>query len=264
MMFLITSLREHLLHLIWSYDYMTQGPLCLWFSVTPQNEQSPLVQDEEDLFVIEQSSQDFLKVTKAEYIGYKKLVQRERQLLYKPSFRTGIICCKSKSVKSCNIPFKLHLYPVVTVPTSVKLPENTKPRYLEDEGLYVGERPPVSLTNENIMEHRILKMEEVETTTRIKSAEWVWKRHQHVWTHLPLVSFTKGKKWFGTDGRIIALPDPIKESSTRHPLFHMEADLDPALQTVYRKVRQETCITNSKFLSWINLISCQRSDESCG
>lgn len=35
------------------------------------------------------------------------------------------------------------------------------PRYLEDEGLYVGERPLVSLTNENILENRILKMEEV-------------------------------------------------------------------------------------------------------
>lgn len=47
----------------------------------------------------------------------------------------------------------------------------------------------------------------------------------------------KGKKWFGDDGKIMALPDPIKESSTRPPLFHMEGDLDPALQTVYRKVR---------------------------
>lgn len=39
-----------------------------------------------------------------------------------------------------------------------------EPRYLEDEGLYVGERPPVSLTNENILENRILKMEEVIST----------------------------------------------------------------------------------------------------
>lgn len=53
------------------------------------------------------------------------------------------------------------LWIIFTVPTSVKLPENMKPRYLEDEGLYVGERPPVSLTNENILENRILKMEEV-------------------------------------------------------------------------------------------------------
>ncbi|XP_027146033.1 coiled-coil and C2 domain-containing protein 2A [Larimichthys crocea] len=144
-----------------------------------QNEDAPLVRDEgEDLFVIEQSSKDFLEVKKAEYVGYRTLVQRESELLFTPSFQT--------------------------VPTSIKLPENMKPRYLEDEGLYVGERPIISLTNENILENRILKMEE-------------------------------GKKWFGDDGRIMALPDPIKESSTRPPLFNMEEDLDPALQTVYRK-----------------------------
>ena len=52
-----------------------------------------------------------------------------------------------------------------------------------------------------------------------------------------IIFIFKGNKWFGDDGRIMALPDPIKESSTRPPLFHMEEDLDPALQTVYRKVR---------------------------
>ncbi|XP_068581544.1 coiled-coil and C2 domain-containing protein 2A isoform X2 [Cebidichthys violaceus] len=144
-----------------------------------QSEGAPLVRDEEaDLFVIEQSTQDFLEVKKAEYVGYRKLVQQESELLFTPSFRTA--------------------------PTAIKLPENMKPRYPEDEGLYVGERPPVSPINENILENRILKMEE-------------------------------GKKWFGDDGRIVALPDPIKESSTRPPLFHMEEDLDPALQPVYRK-----------------------------
>ncbi|XP_032380927.1 coiled-coil and C2 domain-containing protein 2A isoform X1 [Etheostoma spectabile] len=144
-----------------------------------QSEAAPLVRDEEeDLFVIEQSSRDFLEVKKAEYVGYRKRIQQESELLFTPSFRT--------------------------VPTTIKLPEHMKPRYLEDEGLYVGERPKISLTNENILENRILKIEE-------------------------------GKKWFGDDGRIMALPDPIKESSTRPPLFHMEEDLDPALHTVYRK-----------------------------
>uniref|UniRef100_A0A3Q1BCK6 C2 domain-containing protein n=1 Tax=Amphiprion ocellaris TaxID=80972 RepID=A0A3Q1BCK6_AMPOC len=141
-------------------------------------------EEAEDLFVIDQSPQDFLEVKKAVYVGYQNLIQRENEQLFTPSFRT--------------------------VPTSVKLPENMKPRYLEDEGLYVGERPHVSLTNENILENRILKMEE-------------------------------GKKWFGDDGRIMALPDPIKESSTRPPLFHMEEDVDPSLQTVYRKVRHTRC-----------------------
>ncbi|XP_076014347.1 coiled-coil and C2 domain-containing protein 2A isoform X2 [Genypterus blacodes] len=143
-----------------------------------QIEETPLVRDEEGDLFIEQSSQDFLEVKKAEYVGYHRRLQRESELYFTPSFGR--------------------------VPTPVKLPENMQPRYLEDEGLYVGERPPVSPINENILENRILKMEE-------------------------------GKKWFGDDGRIIALPDPIKESSTRPPLFHMEEDLDPALHTVYRK-----------------------------
>uniref|UniRef100_A0A3B3TX68 Coiled-coil and C2 domain containing 2A n=1 Tax=Poecilia latipinna TaxID=48699 RepID=A0A3B3TX68_9TELE len=131
------------------------------------SEEAPLVRNEDDLFVIDHSPQDFVEVRKAEYVGLKKRVQRD-------------------------------------LPTSVKLPENTKPRFLEEEGLYVGQRPAVSLTNENISENRILKMAE-------------------------------GSKWFGDDGKILALPDPIKESSTRPPLFHMDEELDPALQTVYRK-----------------------------
>ncbi|KAF0042441.1 hypothetical protein F2P81_005973 [Scophthalmus maximus] len=100
-----------------------------------QSEETPLVRDEEEnLFVIEKSSQDFLEVRKAEYIRYRKRIQRESELLYTPSNRP--------------------------VPTSIKLPENVQPRYLEDEGLYVGKRPPVSQTNKNLLENRILKMEE--------------------------------------------------------------------------------------------------------
>lgn len=55
----------------------------------------------------------------------------------------------------------VHLKFTVTVPTSIKLPENMRPRYLEDEGLYVGERPRVSVTNENVLENRVLKTKEV-------------------------------------------------------------------------------------------------------
>ncbi|XP_049575241.1 coiled-coil and C2 domain-containing protein 2A isoform X4 [Syngnathus scovelli] len=143
-----------------------------------QNEEEPLMQDDGNVFVIEQTSKDFVEVKSAEYIGLRALALRRRPLVYTPSSRT--------------------------VPISAKLPENMRPRYLEEEGLYVGERPVVTPTNENILENRILKMEE-------------------------------GGKWFGDDGRIIALPDPIKESSTRPPLFDMEDDLDPGLQTVYRK-----------------------------
>ncbi|XP_060793645.1 coiled-coil and C2 domain-containing protein 2A isoform X1 [Neoarius graeffei] len=145
---------------------------------TERDEEALLVRDEEeDLFVI-QSAQDFLEVKKAEYVEYSSRIQRENELLFIPSVRP--------------------------VPASSKLPENVRPRYLEEEGLYVGERPYVSLTNQNILENRIVKQDQ-------------------------------GMKWFGDDGRIMALPDPIKESSSRPPLFHLEEELDPALQIVYRK-----------------------------
>ncbi|XP_022542788.2 coiled-coil and C2 domain-containing protein 2A isoform X2 [Astyanax mexicanus] len=144
-----------------------------------RDEDAPLVRDEEeDLFIIDQSAKDFLELKKADYIGYNRRVLREREIFFTPSTRP--------------------------VPASCKLPENVQPRYLEDEGLYVGERPPVALSNQNILENRILKED-------------------------------GGKKWFGDDGRILALPDPIKESSSRPPLYHLEEELDPALQTVYRK-----------------------------
>uniref|UniRef100_W5JZZ7 Coiled-coil and C2 domain containing 2A n=1 Tax=Astyanax mexicanus TaxID=7994 RepID=W5JZZ7_ASTMX len=145
-----------------------------------RDEDAPLVRDEEeDLFIIDQSAKDFLELKKADYIGYNRRVLREREIFFTPSTRP--------------------------VPASCKLPENVQPRYLEDEGLYVGERPPVALSNQNILENRILKED------------------------------GQGKKWFGDDGRILALPDPIKESSSRPPLYHLEEELDPALQTVYRK-----------------------------
>ncbi|KAG2465988.1 C2D2A protein, partial [Polypterus senegalus] len=141
---------------------------------------SPLVEThDEDLFIIEQTAQDFLEMKPAEFHGYNSQLQREREVLYTPS--------------------------ALTVPTSQKVPQNMKPRYLEEEGLYVGERPEVSFTNQNILENRLIQQDE-------------------------------GKKWFGDDGRVMALPNPIKEYSTRPSVFSTFQDLDPTLETVYRKL----------------------------
>jgi len=41
-------------------------------------------------------------------------------------------------------------------------------------------------------------------------------------------------KWFGEDGRLLALPDPVKEISSRPPIIDDEG---PALTTPYRHVR---------------------------
>eukprot|EP00057_Strongylocentrotus_purpuratus_P020191 XP_011674665.1 PREDICTED: coiled-coil and C2 domain-containing protein 2A [Strongylocentrotus purpuratus] len=93
---------------------------------------------------------------------------------------------------------------IKTVPSDQKVPENTQPRYLEDEGFYVGVRPDVSQRNQNIMEHRLLQRSD------------------------------KGKGWFGEDGRIVALPDPVKDTPTRPRVIPNE-ERDAELQTVFRK-----------------------------
>lgn len=116
------------------------------------------------MFVIDQSELDFLEVGRAEYLGYSRQLQREREALFVPSMRTGTA---SQSLQHTTFPIrqKMTVYTILcncfTVSASGKLPENVRPRYLEEEGLYVGERPSVSLTNQNILENRILKEAEV-------------------------------------------------------------------------------------------------------
>lgn len=139
---------------------------CLVLHSLPQSEEAPLVRNEEDLFIIDQSPQDFLVTRRAEYVGYHKRLQQEGELLFTPSLQAGKICSDDFRTRVCDfqVLVKLIVYWscfILTVPPSIKLPENMKPRFLEDEGLYVGERPTVSLTNENILENRILKTEEV-------------------------------------------------------------------------------------------------------
>ncbi|XP_078071133.1 coiled-coil and C2 domain-containing protein 2A [Mustelus asterias] len=151
-----------------------------------EEEDRPLVKDNGDdeddyLFIIDQTARDFLIVKAPDYESYHSQRQKDKRFLFTPS--------------------------ILTVSTSEKVPENVQPRFLEDEGIYVGERPKVSKSNQNILENRLLKNEE-------------------------------GKKWFGSDGRIIALADPIKRTQTRLPMFSLHEKMDPALETLYIKAER--------------------------
>lgn len=55
----------------------------------------------------------------------------------------------------------LSLFMHYLVPTYKKLPENVQPRFLEDEGLYIGARPEVPRTCQNIVENRLLTQDPV-------------------------------------------------------------------------------------------------------
>uniref|UniRef100_A0A8C3DU78 Uncharacterized protein n=1 Tax=Corvus moneduloides TaxID=1196302 RepID=A0A8C3DU78_CORMO len=140
-----------------------------------------LVKDD-DLF-IGQTDEDLLVMKPVDCESYSEQLKREKEFLFIPS--------------------------MLAVPTSEKIPGNMQPRYLEDEGLYIGERPFVSQSNQNILENRILRQDQ-------------------------------GREWFGDDGKILALPNPIKQSSTRPPIFSLEEGIAPELETVYRKAIKMT------------------------
>uniref|UniRef100_A0A4W3JXK9 Coiled-coil and C2 domain containing 2B n=1 Tax=Callorhinchus milii TaxID=7868 RepID=A0A4W3JXK9_CALMI len=91
------------------------------------------------------------------------------------------------------------------VPSSSKLPENVEPRYLEEEGFHICHKPYVLKKNLNKMENRLLKQ-------------------------------TEKEDWFGEDGNMIALPDPIKKLwNYTLPTSYLSDDFESKLETVYRK-----------------------------
>lgn len=46
----------------------------------------------------------------------------------------------------------------------------------------------------------------------------------------------QGRKWFGDDGRILALPSPIKPYPSRPSLSTQEQNTKAELETLYKKV----------------------------
>ncbi|CAG5129646.1 unnamed protein product, partial [Candidula unifasciata] len=97
-------------------------------------------------------------------------------------------------------------YPSTTAaPAEEKVIGDAEPRFLEDEGFYVGVKPYVAIRNKNKMENRLLK--EAESTKQ-------------------------PSKWFGEDGQMIVLPSPLCDTPTR-PVLQEEELL--YLETVFYK-----------------------------
>ncbi|XP_076825165.1 coiled-coil and C2 domain-containing protein 2A-like isoform X2 [Clavelina lepadiformis] len=128
-------------------------------------------------------------ITAASYPGYHAQLERESLTYFVPSI----------------------------LPTDItkKVDSNTQPRYLEDEGFYVGEKPLVLSKNKNILENRFLRQPDL------------------------------GKSWFGADGEVESLPNPVKKSSTK-PWVESIEDVDGSLVTIYTKACEEDA--QSKYL----------------
>lgn len=89
---------------------------------------------------------------------------------------------------------------IFSAPTQEKVGEEKQPRFLEDEGFYVGTKPNLGGWNMNKMENRLLKHGE--------------------------------KEWFGEDGKMICLPNPLRAAPSRP---QVPEEPEPFLETVYRK-----------------------------
>ncbi|XP_053528234.1 coiled-coil and C2 domain-containing protein 2A isoform X1 [Artibeus jamaicensis] len=130
------------------------------------------------LLGLDPMAEDLVAVRPADYDSAHVRLQKEKELLFTPSR--------------------------LTVPTYKKLPENVQPRFPEDEGLYVGARPAVPRTTQNIVENRLLTQD-------------------------------PDRKWFGDDGRILALPNPIRPFPARPPALAQEKGVSAELETLYKK-----------------------------
>nr|XP_018671326.2 coiled-coil and C2 domain-containing protein 2A isoform X3 [Ciona intestinalis] len=114
----------------------------------------------------------------AEYNGYNQQVEKEKVNYFIPS----------------SLPPE----------AASKVEEDAQPRYLEDEGFYVGEKPIVLQQNTNILENRLIKH--------------------------------GGRGWFGSDGQVDSLPNPVAEMATK-PWVDSLDELDPCVETVYVKAQ---------------------------
>ncbi|XP_064007485.1 coiled-coil and C2 domain-containing protein 2A isoform X8 [Pogoniulus pusillus] len=185
------------------------------------DEGARLVKDD-DLFIIGKTDEDFLVMMPADCENYSEQLKREKEFLFIPS--------------------------MLAVPTSEKMPGNMQPRYLEDEGLYTGERPFVSQSNQNILENRILRQEQA---TKLTAA------HQY------LVGPGDCQGPFQLDIDISGL------IFTHHPCFSREHVLAAKLAQLYdqylaRQQKNLTKLLTDKLHALRNAVQCSVDDGGAG
>ncbi|XP_068931042.1 coiled-coil and C2 domain-containing protein 2A [Petaurus breviceps papuanus] len=78
----------------------------------------------------------------------------------------------------------------------------------------------------------VIKQKEKEILFRPSSLTGIgYYRNKNIFSLL----ISQERKWFGDDGRILALPNPIKQFSTRPPIFSPEEGIEAGLEILYKK-----------------------------
>lgn len=134
------------------------------------------------------------------------------------------------------------------MPTYQKLPENVQPRFLEDEGLYIGARPEVPRANQNIMENRLLKQEPVSTqplppgATHRSSCSWLGSHC----TIVPISSWVH-RQWFDISSFNLSLGMLSDPQTT-----HLSTAQNPSAAAAFRLLLNQMLATLSQPLEMFN------------
>ena len=129
---------------------------------------SPIIISKKQVFVLTQIAETDLEAGEgdeeqyvpltvrghAEYHPHGERLKVEEELYFYPSSDSG----RNPLINLKKI-FFICMYMCIAR-LEDKLPEETEARHLEDEGLYVGKRPPVSWRNYNRLENRLLRQED--------------------------------------------------------------------------------------------------------
>ena len=90
-----------------------------------------------------------------------------------------------------------------------KTPSSLPPRHRDDEGLYVGRRPEVKRTNHNAVENRLLQRPDRVIKKEKRKIKFNQKNYYNYYI------LFQGRGWFGEDGLLLTLPDPLTETRLR-------------------------------------------------
>ncbi|KAF8563415.1 hypothetical protein P879_10069, partial [Paragonimus westermani] len=128
----------------------------------------------------------------------------------------------------------LYYPPDEEAPTELKTGGQV-PRYLDDEGLYVGRSPYVVPSNIRRLENRIIQQATVDAakknvlTIQPKSADVLQADEEMLNQKKQLI-----QPWFGEDGKLALQPNPIRSIPSRFPLWDDQFNPIPdALKTDY-------------------------------
>ncbi|VDP24959.1 unnamed protein product, partial [Schistosoma curassoni] len=193
------------------------------------------------LGIAERTKYDLLVFGRSSYLSNQERIKYESKFLYNP---TDIEGCGDEPIDVRSL-WKhwtaVQSHPIVgLVSIPIELKTGGKlPRYLEDEGYYIGKQPYVAPTNLRRLENRILKEIQMDvyglkSLNDFHSADIQLINGTLQDQELEHKKRLRIQSWFREDGSLDLQPNPLRNIPSRPPLWDEQFNPMPEkLQTVY-------------------------------